>query len=312
VGEEYDGGSAYFGANFANSLSVANNKWKAWLTKEPLQEQVDQLLLQDYPWYLLENGPRSYTFTSTGGYKSWYLSFTASGVPEPDSFSVFLDGVPLDINAANTEDRTFYKIISDTPFTAGSHQLVFRQNFPPTGDYKRQLCSLNIHEYMMRPQFHWEEYYSAYQTWRIGNTLVGYRPTNEYCLMRNMSSPNFCNICKENMWIQFFQQVDAIDSITQSCVGTRVKVKLDVIPLAQFRTEPIPGEEYQLEWYLDGSPYDDYYNVFEWEAEKEDVVGVWSAYLTFITPEVRQDPNNLLTFDFSTIISDAPCDPESK
>jgi len=307
VGEEYDGGSAYFGANFANSVPQATTKWRAWLDADPIVIQEDILRVQDYPWYLLENGPRSYTFSSSGTYKSWYLSFTASGCPEPDSFSVFLDNVPLQIEAPNTEDRTFYKIISDVPLTAGNHQLLWRQNFPPTGQNKRQLCSLSLKEYMGEPEFHWEEYYSAYRTWRVGNTLAGYRSNNEFCLMRNMSSPNFCKICEENMWIQFFQQISAIDNITETCQGTSITIKLNVIALGQFRDVPIPGETYDLRWYWNGSHFPDYDNVFEWTAERSLRLGLWRAELQFTTLQVRQDPNNLLLFEGSRTISNSPC-----
>jgi hypothetical protein len=308
VGEEYDGGSSYFGANFANSVAVANTKWKAWLDEDPLTVQDATLLLQDYPWYLLQNGPRRYTFTSTGNYNRWYLSFTASGCPEPGSFGVYLDGVALPLKAANTEDRTFYKFFGNTGFTSGTHELLFRQLTPPTGTYPRQLCSLTLHEYKNDPLFHWEEFYSGYRTWRQGNTLAGYRPTNEYCLMRNMTSPNFCKICQENMWIQFFQIVDAIDNITQTCTGTSVTVKLNVIPLAQFRPNPIQGELYVLEWQKDQVPVPERKDQFQWTLQRSQAVGTWKALLKFYTPQVRQDPSRLLEFETTiTITASGPC-----
>jgi hypothetical protein len=309
VGEEYDGGTAYFGANFANTVALANSKWSAWLNEDPLTVQQDTLLLQDYPWYLLENGPRGYTFTSTGNYARWYLQFTASGCPEQDSFSVYLDGQPLRIIPPNNEDRTFYKFISNVPFAAGEHQLLFRQNFPPgSGASKRQLCSLTLKEYMNEPLFNWNEYYSAYRLWRQGNTLVGYRPTNEYCLMRNMSSPDFCNVCKENMWLQFFQTVSAIDSLTVTCDTNTATVILNVIQLAQFREVPIAGEEYDLTWYKNGAPDPSKNNLFQWIELRTVAAGDWTARLKFITPQVRHDPNLLLEFEaVTTIPASGPC-----
>jgi hypothetical protein len=184
VGEEYDGGSSYFGANFANSLPNANAKWSAWLSQTPIRAELSTLRLQDYPWYLLENGARSYTFNSDGTYHRWFLRFTASGCPEPESLRVTLDGVPLEWNALGSGDRRFYQYSGSSGFSQGGHTLRFEQVYPPTGNFKRQLCSLTLHEYMNEPEFHWEEFYSAYRTWRIGNVLAGYRPTNEYCLMR--------------------------------------------------------------------------------------------------------------------------------
>jgi hypothetical protein len=308
VGEEYDGGSAYFGANFASTTSAAESKWRAWLSEVPIVVQDAQLRVQDYPWYLLENGPRTYSFTSSGTYKRWYLSFTASGCPEQGALGVYLDGVPLEIDPPGTEDRTFYKFLGGAGFSQGQHELRFREENPPTGSFKRQLCSVTLHEYMDDPLFHWEEYYSAYKTWRLGNTLVGYRPTNEYCLMRNMTSPNFCKICQENMWLQFFQTVSAIDNITKICDTQNVDVKLNVIPLAQFRPDPIIGELYELTWYKNDVEQPDYRQKFEWKQSRSESAGTWKAILRFISPQVRQDPNLLMTFEAETVIVETgPC-----
>lgn len=306
VGEEYDGGSSYFGANFANSVANAENKWWEWLSQTPIDVQESQLRLQDYPWYLLENGPRSYTFSSNGAFDRWFLRFTASGCPEADSLRVILDGVALEWEGTGSEDRRFYSYYSTSGFSAGTHSLRFEQAFPPSGNFKRQLCSLTLHEYLDEPDFHWDEYYSAYRTWRQGGALAGYRPTNEYCLMRNMSSPHFCDICKETMWLQFFAKVSAIDNVTVTYNGPNVDVKLNAIGLAQFRSPQssvtIPRESYVLKWSRNGVLVPSLDNVFEWSGVASQVSGTWIAYLDFITEEVRQDPNELLKFQETFVI----------
>ena len=51
VGEGYDGGSAYRGANFDSSRT--NIKWAHFLTDQTSQTPVEEprkLALQDYPW----------------------------------------------------------------------------------------------------------------------------------------------------------------------------------------------------------------------------------------------------------------------
>ena len=37
--------------------------------------------------------------------------------------------------------------------------------------------------------------------------VKSYRPSNERCLMRNMTSSHFCAPCKEEMWLQFFARM---------------------------------------------------------------------------------------------------------
>jgi len=305
VGEEYDGGTSYFGANFANSLPTATSKWRAWLSETPIQVQGSELALQDYPWYLLENGAKSYTFTSNGNYDRWFLRFTASGCAEAGSLGVLLDGVALEWTATGSADRQFYTYAGSSGFSAGTHLLTFRQQTAPTGSIKRQLCSLTLHEYLDEPYFHWDEFYSAYKVWRQGNTMTGYRPTNEFCLMRNMSSPHFCNLCRETTWLQFFATVSAIDNVTVSCQGNNVNVQLYAIPLAQFRSvkTQVPGETYLLRWVRNGQPVPVLDDTFEWTLDKAQVVGTWTAYLEFSTPQVRQDPNGLLSFEHSFTIS---------
>ena len=48
--------------------------------------------------------------------------------------------------------------------------------------------------------------------------------------MRNMTSINFCSICKENMWLQFFSRVNVIDNVeVKDTWPLKVNIKLGVI-----------------------------------------------------------------------------------
>lgn len=96
----------------------------------------------------------------------------------------------------NTLDRCFYTYSDFTAgFSAGEHTLRFEMGTPPPDRNPiRQLCSLTIHEYKAEPSFHWDNsYVSAYPTWSASNRVT-YRPTNEACLMRNMTSKQFCPV----------------------------------------------------------------------------------------------------------------------
>lgn len=95
----------------------------------------------------------------------------------------------------------------------------------------RQLCSVTLHEYKGEDEFHFgNDYYGLYPTWDVSNNLVGYRPTNEKCLMRNMTSAHFCGVCKESMWLHFLNRMSLIDEVAVSeCEEkSQISVKLQV------------------------------------------------------------------------------------
>jgi len=207
----------------------------------------------------------------------------------------------------------FYNYYEPRGFTSGQHILRIEQLSNPTGAFKRQLCSLTLHEYRAEPLFHWSNLHtSAYRTWRQGNTLVGYRPNNEQCLMRNMTSPRFCDVCLENMWLQFFAQVSLLDNITLACDATAAVVTLNAIPLAQFRPLHLRAqfalETYALSWHRNGVHIPSLDDTYTWSQPRPLAVGVWEARLQFSTPQVRHDPSNLLLFTLSvTIPASGPC-----
>lgn len=74
VGEEYDGGQVYRGVNSASSLN--NVGWGHWLSDPSgvAKEEQSTPLLEEYPWYDLSQGVKEFTFSSTGGYKRWYVT----------------------------------------------------------------------------------------------------------------------------------------------------------------------------------------------------------------------------------------------
>lgn len=297
VGEEYDGGSAYYGANFASTLTQVSQKWSDWLTVNPVRAEQSVLRLQAYPWVDLANGDVTYTFTSNGAYGRWFMRFTASGCAEPGSLIVLLDGEELVLEAPGIEDRTFYSFYNPQGFSAGQHTLVFRQGFPPSLSMARQLCSLTLHEYEPEPGFHFSnDETSSYPVWRIGNTFAGYRPTNEECLMRNMTSPNFCDVCYENMWLQFFKTVSAIENIALSCDASEILFSLETLGIGQFRQPPIPGEILTAQWFKEGVHQPSLDDNFSFSLNPLEAEGDWTARVSFKSDEIRYDPENLSTF----------------
>jgi hypothetical protein len=297
VGEGYDGGSVYRGANSDNRLT--NIKWSHWLTEPQTTVPAEQnyLLVQDYAWHDLANGEYTVRFNSTGQFDRSFLRFTVSGVPEEGSFGFTLDGEEMEWTPGGIGfDRSFHSYLDETGgFSAGQHELVFRSNFPPpAGNPIRQLCSLTFHEYKAEPLYHWDkDYIGAYPTFNSRNQMIGYRPDNEFCLMRNMSSVYFNKPNEEGMWMQFLQRMQLLDGVTVSpSSGGSYTVTAEAVKLGQIREGGpyYPEERYELRWSHNGIPQPELDDLFSFDTDR---TGSWSLVLQYLTPQIRSDPNNL-------------------
>lgn len=297
VGEEYDGGQAYSGVNASPTLNV---KWSHWLTNPgvPTRAEQSQIRVQDYAWYDLGNGPYTIRFNSDGTYSRWFMRFTVSGCETPGSLRVTLDGVDLPWNTTGQLDRTFFEYYREGGFSSGSHTLVFSQGFPPEVNQIRQLCSVTLHEYKNETLFRFfdREFVGAYPTWRQGGSLTGYRPGNEKCLMRNMSSTDFCSPCIEGMWQQLLARMSLIDDVVVTTAGSQTSINLKVVPLAQFREGGArPGEVYSALWRLNNVARPEFDNQFSISLPTSSARGIWSVTVSFTTPEIRHDPSGVTT-----------------
>ena len=165
VGEEYDGGFAYFGVNAAQNTSLATLPWAHWLTNtsdahshdhsdadaEPTEGRVERSVMpaQQYVWTLLNtSAPWSTTFNSSGQY-AWHLvRFSLSAIPEADDLLVELDGEDLhwvpreDIGT----DRWHYDIKINATLSEGEHELKFTLKNKER-EPEAQLCSIEILEF---------------------------------------------------------------------------------------------------------------------------------------------------------------------
>lgn len=153
VGEEYDGGFAYFGPNAAHD--VADLPWKQWLTKpvEELRVERSVMPMQAYPWTLLNTTkPWSTTFVSSGTYSRHLIRFSLSGLPNKEDASVLFDGE--DLGWVPKEDlgldRWHYDIYRDEPLSAGEHEVKFVLNSEKR-EGVAQLCNVEILEFGSDP-----------------------------------------------------------------------------------------------------------------------------------------------------------------
>jgi len=300
VGEEYDGGSSYNGVNHSPIARGTNVPWTVWLT-EPQKIQLEdaQIRVQEYAWYNLANGAWGINFTTDGTYSRWGMRYSVSGCDSANSIAITLDGQSIPWKTHNSLDRFIEDVQSPNPLPAGNHRLIFTQLTPPSpGNPIRQLCSVTLHEYKAEPQFHMDDrkFVGAYPTWRQNKVLAGYRPTNEACLMRNMSSTAFCSVCYEGMWMRFFAKMSAIDGATVLCQTNDLFITLNTVKLGQLRQGGAePGEWLQVRWYYNQTLQAEFNDHFQIYASKS-WSGNWRAEVDYITPLVRADPNKLLHF----------------
>ncbi|KAH7885183.1 IgA peptidase M64-domain-containing protein [Phlebopus sp. FC_14] len=304
VGEEYDGGFAYFGVNAIHDVS--NVTWSHWLTQHGAalvpRVECSAMSMQAYPWTLLDiDKPWLYTFTSSGLYSRHLVKFSLSGIACADDLVVHLDGVDLkwvprkDIGV----DRWHYDILLEEGLTEGEHMIEFILKNKETQG-QAQLCSVEILEYGTHTEFNATEgNYGLYPTYNLDNE-TSYRPTNDDCLMRSVTKPNFCNVCLEGLWLSLMKRVDLIETIRSTCTTVPLSnrhlrtIEVDVAKLAQFREEPIERKEsYAITWSSNGRVLDRFAN--RTQIKVPDEPGIYHVDVVYSIEEVRLDPGAYLT-----------------
>lgn len=154
VGEEYDGGFAYFGVNAAHNASEAI-PWAHWLTHVNSSSgglpRVERMVMpiQDYAWTLLNSTSAwSAYFNSSGTYSRYLVRFSLSGLPEKDDLSILFDGEDLGWTPKEGlgVDRYFYDIYKNERLSEGEHKIEFvLKNAEREGI--AQMCSIEVLEY---------------------------------------------------------------------------------------------------------------------------------------------------------------------
>ncbi|KAJ6584529.1 IgA peptidase M64-domain-containing protein [Mycena capillaripes] len=313
VGEEYDGGFGYFGPNAHANLSLETLPWTQWLTDlKNVRVERSVMPMQDYAWALLNTTtPWSVTFTSSGTFARHLVRFSVSGLPDAEDLKVHLDGEDLrwaphpNIGL----DRYHYDVYREGGLSGGLHTLTFTLL---NGDRQpaAQMCNAEILEFGDESEFiSTPGHYSLYPTYSISNKTT-YRPTNEDCLMRQVTTPNFCKACLEGLWLKLLKDVNLIDAIEESCVlradrSVSSALTLHLVPLAQFRAAFVQGldESYIITWSKDGAVLPGLANKTQFDAEP----GIYAAHVKYSTSEVRVDPDNVLSSYIEYIVLENNC-----
>ncbi|KAJ7766478.1 IgA peptidase M64-domain-containing protein [Mycena maculata] len=314
VGEEYDGGEGYFGVNAHADLSTPV-PWAHWLTNSTnVRVERSVMPMQDYAWALLNTTkPWSVTFESSGTFARHLVRFSVSGLPEAADLQVDLDGTDLGwVPRANIGlDRWHYNLYREGGLSGGPHTLTFTllngARVPAA-----QMCNAEILEFGDESEFvSTPGHYSLYPTFSFENVTT-YRPTNEDCLMRLVTTPNFCKACLEGLWLKLLRDVTLIDTIDESCAPPASSgptptstLTLRLVPLAQFRTSAVAGldESYTVTWSKDGVVLPAWTNKTQVDAAP----GTYAVDVKYTTTEVRVDPTNLLTAHMNYTVSESSC-----
>lgn len=204
VGEEYDNGYVYEGANSSRSTRVS---WRNWL-EGALESHEATLLTGDYVWKNLKEGSYRARFTTPSN--GHFLEFVLSSVgwSTPNDVEVLLNGEAFTPEGIFQEDRSFFRelqrdIAPNTAFTLEAREKVQDQDnvlgfalaysMPESYDFTKDKVGA----------------FATYNSWG----RKSYRPTHDSCLMRDMNTDKFCVVDRENMWFKFLRRTGLIDEV---------------------------------------------------------------------------------------------------
>lgn len=122
--------------------------------------------------------------------------------------------------------------------------------------------------------------------------------------MRAVTSPNFCKVCTEKLWLNLLERVDFIDDIKESCVlqhhsdsgGWSKVIDLHLLPLAHLRKTSVAADEsYAITWKKDGSLLRQFTNKTRIELDSESAIGEYTIKVKFATEEIRLKSKKLVS-----------------
>jgi hypothetical protein len=271
VGEEYDGGQVYSGANFSSSKNVP---WKHWIKGNQVAVHEGKFLTGAYLWQDL--GKKDYVekfeFPAKGEH-SFDLKISSVGWASKDDVKVYLDGDELELNGVFTKDRSFFRT-KRVKIANGKHELKIVDH---NRDGDNVLAFANGYAYPKSFDFSHGKV-GAFNVFDNNQRQRGYRPTENLCLMRDMRSKVFCSVDQENIWIRFLGRISLIDSLKEKSGKYELKtLDLKGLSIKWFKQKGWSGKTELAE--LAGQ------RVVDLKALGK---GTYIAQVTYSTPEIRK------------------------
>jgi hypothetical protein len=208
VGEEYDGGQVYSGANFSSNSNVS---WAHWINGNTEVHRA-KFLTGSYVWQKLydENFKKEFNFPDSADY-FYSLKLSSVGWEHADDVHVYLDGERLELDGVYTEDRSFF-YTKNVNLTQGAHKIEIKDH---SHDGNNVLAYANGYAFPKSYNFD-AGVIGAFNVFDSSGRERGFRPTHDDCLMRDMRSMVFCPVDQENIWLRFFKKMNVIESIEET------------------------------------------------------------------------------------------------
>lgn len=122
--------------------------------------------------------------------------------------------------------------------------------------------------------------------------------------MRVVTTPDFCSVCLEELWLSLLRRVNLIESAHSSCTKTlspgndphlERALTIDLVPFAHLRDPSIPGieESYTITWRKDGKALEHFANRTTIEVP-DNSQGEYTVDVELSTSAVRVDKDELL------------------
>lgn len=278
VGEEYDGGSVYQGANSSGDTDVS---WKHWLQNNQNKIVNDMRFLGGaYVWQNLaqKSVVQDFTFPAPNQKGAFWFEVQVSSVgwQSLEDVEILLDGRKLEILGKGTADRSFFNTLRIQDLAPGKHQLEVRES---NHDGDNILAFANLYAY--EADYDFTGGLGAFKTYDDFGGMT-YRPTHQHCLMRDMLYQFFCSVDQENMWLQFLNRIRLIDSVQVNLDQVQVKTpKLEGLAISWFKKEN--NQEVELPAFKNVS-----------QVEKSQLSsGQYIVKVQFATTEIRKASDHL-------------------
>ena len=288
VGEEYDGGQVYRGANHSSS---SNLPWKHWMDGEGKVHEA-KTLATGYPWENLNKGPIDVDFRVPRGDENGPMQIgidvSSVGWEGEHDVEILIDGKPQKYEGVYTEDRSFFRLKDAQSLPAGKHKLTIREK---NSDGNNVVAAVRINAYPADYDFTPNKV-GGFPSFNHRGQHVGYRPTHESCLMRNMRSTDFCSVDQENMWHKFLNRVDLIDSVQVTPIRGRDGDEDNIISVETPNLEGLDVRWYSDQVQEDGSMKEVEIEALrgqkKWIAYEGEDAGDYRVEVRFATDEVRK------------------------
>jgi hypothetical protein len=274
VGEEYDDGQVYMGANSSRNSQTS---WTQW-SQDKISVFEATPLGGKYVWQDLAQGAFQMAFKTLGTAGELLgIDLSSVGWESPEDVKVSFDNQEIKFDGNFSIDRNFFFVGPVAGIAPGNHLLKIEErikdgnnvlgfarvySYPPTYDFSKNRIGA----------------FATYDT----NGSKSYRPTHDSCLMRNMQSEYFCVVDQENLWIQMLKRIRLIDSVTATNLDNGKKS-------VELKTLDLNGVNIHWSMLTNGNP--EALNDFENQKSIQVAIPPGSSLkveVQFSTPEVRK------------------------